>query len=114
MEIVFIAASRVARVRESLELASVVCWNTSNYRWIKRFLSVSLPKEATLWELTDFTEGWVALLGAHPSKAVLKDIEASYRNSETSLQQEWETHCVDHFGSLTSELFPWIPSFTSQ
>ena len=90
MEIVFIAASKVAFIREALELASVVCWNTADYRWVKRFLTVSLSKNASLWELTDFTEGWVALLGAYPDKKY--EGVFNYQASDEQLQRQWEIH----------------------
>lgn len=111
LEIVFIAASKVTFIREALELASVVCWNTADYRWVRRFLTISLPKEATIWELTDFTEGWVALLGAYPDKTIRRRIESQYRNSNRHLQQQWEAHCLDHFGSMVSALFDWNSTF---
>ena len=114
MEIVFIAASRISFVRQALQLASVVCWNTSDYRWIKRLLTVSLPKEATIWELTDFTEGWVALLGAYPSATVLKRIETAYNTEGRELQKDWEAHCIDRFGALVGDLFSWNPILLSR
>ena len=114
LEIVFIAASKVAFIREALELASVVCWNTADYRWVKRFLTVSLPKDASLWELTDFTEGWVALLGAYPDKTIRKRIEVQYRASDVVLQQQWERHCQERFGPMVNVLFDWNPVFQRQ
>ena len=107
MEIVFIAASKIAFLREALELASLVYWNTEDVRWVKRFLTVSLSKEASLWELTDFTEGWVALLGAFPDKKIGKRIERRFRESSQQLQQQWERHCLEHFGPLSQVLFEW-------
>lgn len=114
MEIVFIAASKVAFIREALELASVVCWNTADYRWVKRFLTVSLPKDASLWELTDFVEGWVALLGAYPDTKIRRWIESQYRASDVQLQREWESHCRERFGPLVNALFEWNPVFQMQ
>ena len=113
MEIVFIAASKIASVREALELASVVCWNTEDYGWVKRFLTTSLPKDASIWELTDFSEGWVALLGAYPTQSVLERIEESYLSIEVNMRETWEAHCLKHFGVLTQQLFSWNSTFSS-
>ena len=91
-------------------MASVVCWNTADYRWVALF-TVSLPKDASLWGIDDFTEGWVALLGAYPDKKILSWIESHYRASDVQLQRQWESHCLDRFGPMVNVLFQWNPAF---
>ena len=108
LEMAHIAATRFAFVREALDLAALVYWHTMDVLWVKRLLRTAVPDNPRLWELTDWVEGWMTLCQSPPDPSVLVSLEELVSDCDVTTRQEWERHCLQHFGPMMNLLFPFV------
>ena len=105
LDIVQIALPRIDFLREALDVASAIRWWGGDVQLTKHVLRSHRTNLHTVWEYTEWIEGWMALVHSSPPISVQKDLERVVEGLEDRERQEWLDYVSLHFGEMREDVF---------